>query len=140
MQIIGRLFAAGLGFLAAVLAAAVFLLVAEVGTSPENPVDADWFWGLFVVSSTVTASAIGAYVATPALVAILISEIFAIRSWMAFAALGGALGLTAASSIVVVSEAGSVTGVDATVLTAAGLVGGLAYWAVAGRTAGLRGR
>ncbi|ODN70297.1 hypothetical protein [Methylobrevis pamukkalensis] len=89
MLVIGRLFAASFGFLVAVVAAAVFLLAASVGTRPESAASADWFWALFTVSSFVTASAVGAFVAAPAAVLILVCELFAIRSWIVYAAAGG---------------------------------------------------
>ncbi len=136
MLVIGRFFAAMLGFIAAVLAAATFLLAVEVGTTPADPAAADWFWALFTMSSLVTATAIGAFVAAPAALVILVAEIFALRSFVLYAAVGGLLGLAAASGVVFVSGMEQTVRIDATVLAAAGIVGGLVYWFVAGRTAG----
>lgn len=136
MHIIGRLFAAAIGFIVAVIVAALFLLAAEVGLQPQSARDADWFYAMFTVSSIVTATGIGAFVTVPASIVILVTEFFALRSWVIYAAAGGAMGFAASKGVVLVSGQESTTGFDATVLMATGFVAGLAYWLVAGRMAG----
>ncbi|ODN70298.1 hypothetical protein [Methylobrevis pamukkalensis] len=47
------------------------------------------------------------------------------------------MGLAASQGVVLVTGAEQTTRIDATILAATGLVGGLAYWLVAGRLAGI---
>ena len=75
------------------------------------------------------------YVFVPAAIGVLISEAFAIRSWMFHVANGGLsawLGWALTQDIR--NEYRFLT--EPRILVAAGLVAGVAYWMVAGRTAG----
>ena len=75
------------------------------------------------------------YVFVPAVIGVLISEAFAIRSWIFHAANGGLsawLGWTLTQDIR--DEYRFLA--EPTILVAAGLVAGLAHWVVAGSTAG----
>jgi hypothetical protein len=75
------------------------------------------------------------YVFVPAAIGVLVSEAFAIRSWIFHAANGGLsawLGWTLTQDIR--DEYRFLT--EPTILVAAGLVAGLAHWIVAGSTAG----
>jgi hypothetical protein len=75
------------------------------------------------------------YVFVPAVIGVLISETFAIRSWIFHAANGGLsawLGWTLTQDIR--DEYRFLA--EPTILVAAGLVAGLAHWVVAGSTAG----
>ena len=51
MRAIGRIFAALIGFILAVVAAAMFMLAASVGFTPADPADSLWFWGNFGVGA-----------------------------------------------------------------------------------------
>ena len=70
----------------------------------------------------------------PGAVGILISEAFAIRSWI-FHALNGAIASWIGWQMYAVNDIGGSFN-DATFIFGAGLAAGFAYWAVAGRTAG----
>jgi hypothetical protein len=75
------------------------------------------------------------YVFVPAAIGVLVSEAFAIRSWIFHAANGGLsawLGWTMTQGIR--DEYRFLT--EPTILVAAGLAAGLAHWIVAGSTAG----
>jgi hypothetical protein len=134
MRAIGRLFAASIGFILAVVAAALFLLAAAVGVEPSDPADAAWFWGQFAVYGAITASYVGAAVFIPWAVAAMITEIFSIRSVFVHVGGGGILGM--GTSLLSRSPGTGPPAQDLTLLLAAGFVGGLVYWLVAGRMAG----
>ncbi len=72
-----------------------------------------------------------------ALVGIVASEIFEIRSWM-FQAANGAASAFLASHLYGLGLAEGLAFVSPDNMLTAGLVGGTAYWAVAGYTAGFR--
>jgi hypothetical protein len=71
----------------------------------------------------------------PAAVGVLIAEAFAIRSWM-FHALNGGLSAWIGWSIMQDAQDRYRFLTEPKVMVAAGLAGGLAYWLVAGWTAG----
>lgn len=144
MRAVGRIFATLIGYAAAVIAAAFFLLAARVGLTPEATETAGWFWAQFAIYGSFAANLIGASTVIPAVVLIVVAEIFRIRSFVAYAAVGGAFGLAAALGV------GSAGGVpapgdlalapNASLLVATGFIGGIVYWALAGRMAGLTPR
>jgi len=72
-----------------------------------------------------------------ALVGIIASEVFEIRSWM-FQAANGAASAFVASHLYGLGLAEGLAFVSPDHMLTAGLVGGTAYWAVAGYTAGFR--
>ena len=133
-----RLFAILVGYSLAILTAVFFihLLAWEslgFGSGTEDPV-AQWATVISVLLSTLFISY---YAFLPSALLITISEVQAIRSWLYFALSGGAVAL----SVVVLramdrTAEGAVVPVDA-VTIAAGLAGGIAYWLIAGRGAGM---
>jgi hypothetical protein len=126
----------------AVTVAAAFVIIvhwnalqAFLNTDPEAR--QDYFIALLVGGPllAVLLSSWGAYTFVLASIGVLISEGFAIRSWIFHAANGGLsawLGWTLTQDIR--DEYGLLT--DPTILVAAGLAAGFAYWVVAGSTAG----
>ena len=132
-----RLFVILFGYSAAVLTAVLFihLLAWEslgFGGGAENPV-AQWATVMSVLFSTLFISY---YAFLPSAVLITISELRAIRGWLYFALAGGVVALGAAVLRTMDAPAGSgIATVDAAT-AAAGLVGGLAYWLIAGQGAG----
>ena len=126
-----------LGFFCAALAASVFLHVLLLGGF-------DWRGGgapavaadrAYVSIAVVTL--IFAYMAfPPALLLVLAAEVFSWRGWLTYALAGGGIGL--AGSVFTATVNGTEwNGELILALVAAGMVGGLSYWLVAGRTAGL---
>lgn len=138
MRAVGRVFVTLIGFIVAVIGAALFLLVAELGVDvPTGDADFLRYTIDFVFAFGYVASLIGAAALAPAALLIIVSEAFAWRSVLFHILCGGALGGAAAlglSSRLAFAAPGSG---DATVLVATGFVGGCLYWLVAGRSAGL---
>lgn len=137
MRAVGRVMVTLVGFLAAVIAAAAFMMLARLGRAPLDPDVAVFFWGHFAVGLGVAASMLGAAALVPAFIAILASEILALRSIVFYLAAGAALALAAVFGLSpMIAPMAGASG-RATLMLAAGVIGGAVYWAVAGRTAGL---
>jgi len=119
-----------LGFIAACLAAGLFVAVAAYGADSLDR-DAVIWPAIFGV---LAAPVIGGLVALPALVAIAAAELLSWRSVLAYLLAGGAAGL--AAYLLAESTAGAISDKDAQLSMAAGAIGGFAYWLIAGRTAG----
>lgn len=151
LALIGRLFAILIGYAAATLSASAFLHLvwsrgADLGGDPSG-----FVVGSIAVSAGILAVMFANFAFFPAAIFIGISEIAGWRDWLAYAAAGAAVAI-------LVTAAGRY-GIDGTVFieppgparpreglsggpgalaetVAAGLVGGIAYWLVAGRGAG----
>jgi hypothetical protein len=124
-----------LGFVLACFAAGGFLVLAVIGTDGVNFTD---YGAETVVLVFATAIFVGGVAAAPAFIAIAIAEIFALRTVIFYLLAGGAIGLAAHLFNSVGDE--PISGADAQLFLATGCVGGLVYWLVAGRSAGLDGR
>jgi hypothetical protein len=128
-----------LGFTAAAVAGSLVVMVAswqliDVATSGREHGVGDAIFAA-VVGSAVLVVFVSVFMLLPASVGILISEAFAIRSWI-FHVLNGVvsawLGLQLYHAV-----AGGTQAIDQPmVIVAAGIAGGFAYWAVAGFSAG----
>lgn len=128
-----------LGYLAAVIAGACVILFgswhfAEVITSNHPDAFAYGVFG-FVIAGPILFVMILAVMWLPASVGILISEAFAIRSWI-FHALNGAVSAWAGWQLFSAFDTSDVPLNEPQYVIAAGLAGGFAYWAVAGWSAG----
>lgn len=139
MRAVGRIFAALIGFILAIIAAAVFMLSASVGLGPADPADSVWFWSHFGIGAAMTASYIGATALAPWAVVILVTEVFRLRSALVYLVVGGLLGLLPSFGL-----ASTIRPLDGdphgiAILVATGIVGGFVYWLVAGRMAGVDG-
>lgn len=128
---------------AAALGAGMLLLVVAHWNALQALADAspqaqqEWFLA-FIIAGPVLAlffSMMTAYAFTAAAVGVLISEVFALRSWIYHAANGGLSAWIGWSLMQDVRDEYRVFG-DPTTLVAAGLAGGLAYWLIAGWSAG----
>jgi hypothetical protein len=137
---LGRFAIILLGYLTASLAASAFINLIVVGlagfTTDEAPFVA---MGSIIFSIPFVALFVAYYAFIPSVGAILLAEIIGARDWL-FHSLAGAV-----VSIVVIgffwraAEPGDVIAGDprtAMTVIGAGLVGGMVYWLVAGRTAG----
>jgi hypothetical protein len=128
-----------LGYLSAVVAGTLVILLGS------------WKLGQFAVTSDPDAQAIGMFgfmfaspvllvlllsvMWLPASIGVLISEAFAIRSWM-FHALNGAVSAWIAWSMFGYIDDSRIPINQPVAIIAAGLAGGFAYWAIAGWSAG----
>lgn len=131
---LGAAVAIGMGIL--VLVAAHWnALQALAQASPDA--QEEWFFA-FVIAGPVLAlfvSMMTALAFTVASIGVLISEVFAVRSWIYHAANGG-LSAWIGWSLMHDIRAEYRVFTEPTTLVAAGLAGGLAYWLIAGWSAG----
>ncbi len=142
LRLILRLFLVPLGGVVAVTIAMILLVVAhwhEFAALADARPDEQGYWLLaFVLAGPVLAFLFSLAVALtllPAAVGVLISEAFAIRSWIYHAANGG-LAAWIGWSLMQDTQNDYRFLAEPKILVAAGLAGGLAYWVVAGSTAG----
>ncbi len=156
MDVVGRLFlrflVVPLGAVLAIAAGAACIVIAEWNAvqalvRANAQAQQDYVFAL-LAAGPLLVQVLSTWVvdmAVPAAIGILIAETFAIRSWIFHAANGGLsawIGWTMAQDV----RGDYHVLTDPRVLLAAGLAAGLAYWAVAGwsagfwRTVGRRGR
>lgn len=136
-RLAARLLLAPLGFTLGVVAA--FTTLAFIGAESLDrmallPEDIMLLGVDLSVNAVTVALLLAPLMAAPAIVAVLISEMFSIRSWIYHALAGGVCALAPWSL--------APTGLDGQIFTipqvlAAGILGGLTHWLVAGRAAGL---
>jgi hypothetical protein len=141
LLILGRLVIIFAGYLAASLAASAFLNLLAIGTLDiPSELLPDAMRGSFMVAVPLLAMFVAWLAFTPAFVFMVIAELAGKRDWL-FHAIGG--GIVAA--VVTVGYFWQPAGPGdwtsgntaiALALIGGGLVGGIAYWAVAGRMAG----
>jgi hypothetical protein len=140
MSFLWRLIVIAFAFLAASFAAGVVVVAAvmypELSSLDLGPVDRD----ALAVMAGFGFIFVSGFALLPALIMVLVTEAFTIRSLL-FYALGGALfGLGVYLAYTPFdTTAMSFAGVDRReleVMTGAGIVAGLVYWAIAGRRAG----
>ncbi|HVI29621.1 hypothetical protein [Hansschlegelia sp.] len=139
-RLAARLLLAPLGFACGVLAG--FAMLAFLTSKDLTPISAlpDEIVLLGYDMSVSAATALfllAPLMAAPAIVAVLIAEMFSIRSW-AYHAVAGAVTATLPWAL-------SPSGFDGPIFTApevvlCGLVGGLVHWLIAGRSSGLARR
>jgi hypothetical protein len=141
MSLIGRLFAIAFGFLFASLAAGLIvvgaLLVPALSDVVDGPVDQDAFnivlgFGFIFVSG---------FALLPALIVVLITEAFSIRNALVYAIGGALVGVACYLGLVPFDTStlrfDGIVRRHLEIMTGAGIVGGLVYWLIAGRNAGL---
>jgi hypothetical protein len=141
-RLILRLFLVPLGGAVAVTVAMILLVVAhwhEFAALADARPDEQGYWLLaFVLAGPVLAVLLSLAVGLTLLAAavgVLISEAFAIRSWIYHAANGG-LAAWIGWSLMQDTQNDYRFLAEPKILVAAGLAGGLAYWVVAGSSAG----
>lgn len=131
-----------LGAAAALCVGMLVLVVAhwkalQVLADASQEAQQEWFIA-FIIAGPVLAlffSMMTASAFTAATVGVLISEVFALRSWIYHAANGGLSAWIGWSLMQDMRDEYRVLS-DPTTLVAAGLAGGLAYWLIAGWSAG----
>jgi hypothetical protein len=140
MSLIGRLFVIAFGFLFASVAAGLvvvgMLLFPELSEIADGPIDPDALnivmgFGFIFVSG---------FALLPALVVVLITEAFSIRSALAYAIGGALVGVACYLGLVPFDPStlhfDGIVRRHLEIMTGAGIVGGMVYWLVAGRSAG----
>lgn len=141
MSLIGRLFAVAFGFLFASIAAGLIvvgaLLFPELSDIAGGPIDPNAMnivlgFGFIFVSG---------FALVPALVVVAVTEAFSIRSALVYAIGGAAVGVGCYLGLIPFDTStlrfDGVVRRHLEIMTGAGIVGGLVYWLVAGRNAGL---
>ncbi len=124
------------GFSCAAFAASAFGAALLAGSGPEVALPAPD--GPFYLIVSVLAALFAYHAFAPALAAILLAEFLGRRDWL-FHALAGAA-VAAAAVLLAWERAAPVSSADTMpflVMIACGLVAGIAYWAVAGRSSGV---
>lgn len=121
------------GFIAAIVAASLFMLVLVWGGMLRGDPETERLMSLAVgLSLPVVVAFTGYYAFVPGIMFAIVAEITSRRSWL-FHALGGMA--VAIIALAIRSDMTMRPGILMIVL-AAGAVGGTAYWLVAGRSAG----
>lgn len=149
---IGRLILVMIGFLAATLAASAAMhlfVLPRLGLGDEAA--GALVTAAYAFSIPFVALFVGYYALLPAAVVIAIAELWSVRRWLYHALGGGAVGLVLAMTFRANGVDGLSFGTDIEVLPpgnsifdfnllavmiGAGMVGGLAYWLIAGSTSG----
>jgi hypothetical protein len=139
LRLLLRFILVPLGYLAAVIAGACVILFGswKAGTlmlSEDADAAAAGLFGAFLAGPILLVMLLGS-MWLPASVGILISEAFAIRSWI-FHALNGAISGWAGWQLFSTFDQSGVPLNETQYIFAAGLAGGFAYWMVAGWSAG----
>jgi hypothetical protein len=140
MALIGRLFVILFAFLAACLVAGMIVVGAvlfpeftDLGTGPIDPSALNVVLGFGFIF-------ISGFALLPALLVVLVTEAFNIRGVLAYAVGGGLVGLACYLGLVPFDpETMHFDGIvrrHLEIMTGAGIVAGLIYWLIAGRTAG----
>src|SRR5215470_10891038 len=140
MALIGRLFIILFGFLAACLVAGMIIVIAvlfpEFSDLGAGPVDQ----GVFEILVGFGFIFISGFALLPATIIALITEAFSIRSVLAYAIGGAAVGAACYFSLVPFdTDSWQFNGIvrrHLEIMTGAGIVAGLVYWMIAGRNAG----
>lgn len=150
MLVLGRIILAFLGFVTACLAASATIHTLLLATT--TPLDGDVMQAVALVTVPIAAVAIGAFAFLPALVAVFIAEAWSLRGWLYHAIAGGLIGAACAAAYrnSAIDQALDM-GADLQIFPpgmalehsgllpvslAGGIVAGLAYWLVAGRSSG----
>ncbi|MBY0382609.1 MAG: hypothetical protein K2W78_11895 [Xanthobacteraceae bacterium] len=139
MALIIRLFATFFGFLAACFVASMVVLFALL--FPEMDLQT-----LDLNNDTMNVIAgfgfllISGFALVPALIAVLITEVFSIRSLLIYAVFGGIAGLCSYLAFVPFDPAtmtfDGIVRRHLEVMVGAGILGGVVYWLIAGHSAG----
>src|ERR1700709_2156599 len=140
MSLIGRLFVILLGFLAASLVAGricvgavLFPALSDFADGPIDPSALNIVLGFGFIF-------VSGFALLPALIVVLITEAFYIRSVLAYAVGGGVVGLACYLGLVpfdtTTLQFDGIVRRHLEIMTGAGIVAGFIYWMIAGRNAG----
>ncbi len=140
MSLIGRLFVILLGFIAAslvagaiVVGAVLFPALSDFADGPIDPSALNIVLGFGFIF-------VSGFALLPALIVVVITEAFYIRSALAYAVGGGVVGLACYLGLVPFDPAtlrfDGIIRRHLEIMTGAGIVAGMVYWLIAGRNAG----
>ena len=127
------------GFIAAAIVAGTSLaLLTRIVTFQEAGQVSDAGFGAGLVVAAFALASLTGYVAfIPSVIIILYSEFARRRDWLFYALCGGAIAAIAPLIIVLIGNGARTRGYEFFFMSvAAGMLGGIAYWMVAGRKAG----
>lgn len=128
-----------LGFAVAAMAASLFVHLVLIGVSHNTGEDLNGLIaGSLFVSIPFAALLIGYYAFLPGIVVLVLAELLSRRDWLFYALGGASASLPFLSRMLAGGSAdvGVTNSFVAPLALGAGMVGGVAYWAVAGRGAG----
>lgn len=139
MTIIFRFFVAMFAFGLACLAAAAVLVLGAAAPALPAPQD----WPLLTVFIFTVSAFIAAFAFVPAVVVILVTEVFGLRSVVFYAVAGGVVGLFCGYTLGFIEpwpqfRLDTPLNTNFELLAASGIAAGFVYWLVAGRSAGGR--
>src|ERR1051325_6346151 len=141
MSLIGRLFVILLGFLAASLVAGAIVGGAVLFPALSDFVDGPIDPGVLNIALGFGFIFVSGFALLPALLVVLITEAFYIRSALAYAVGGGVVGLACYLGLVPFDPAtlrfDGIVRRHIEIMTGAGIVAGVVYWIIAGRNAGV---
>ena len=140
MALIGRLFVILFGFLAACLVAGMIVVCAvlfpEFSDLGAGPVDS----GALNIIVGFGFVFVSGFALLPAMIVVLITEAFYVRSALTYAVGGGVVGLACYLGLIPFDPAtlrfDGIVRRHLEIMTGAGIVAGLIYWMIAGRNAG----
>lgn len=135
MALLGRIFVILFALFCASVAASAVLTVAVLSREWNDLLQLSWETGSLAVVVGLGGMVISAVALVPVLVAVGFAEAFSWRSVLFYAGLGLALGLWAYFGGYDLVDTGISR--DTEISAAAGIVGGLVYWLIAGRRAGV---
>jgi uncharacterized protein (DUF983 family) len=136
MALLARIFVVFFGFLLACVAAAMVVAVAvELPLWDELVERPPGHQGIAVMVA-LSAVFFAIYAMLPAMLLVALAEGFRLRSVLFYALAGGALALCSAYGFDLRSLRAGASPRGAEIMATAGIVGGLVYWALAGRNAG----
>ena len=136
-RLVTRLLLAPLGFVCALLAGVAmlaFMSSDEIATVAQFPDEVMLLGYDMSVNAATLAFLLAPLMAAPAVVAILLAEMFSIRTWV-YHAVAGAATLVLPWSMTPTGFEGPMFGAGQ--ILACGFIAGLVYWLVAGRSSGL---
>jgi hypothetical protein len=142
LRLILRLIVVPLGGVVAICVGTLIMVVAHWGAlealaRADAAAQEEWMIA-FAIAGPVLAmlfSMMAFYALVPAVVGVLVAEFFAVRSWI-YHALNGGLAAAIGWALMADMRNEYAAFADPKILVAAGLAGGLAYWLVAGWSAG----
>lgn len=134
-RLFGRLILVPLAFVVTLIAVGIFVAFSLATLDPDFSQSSEVHLLFTTLIGLFASGLLGGLVFAPAVIILLICEMFRLRSIFVYLAIGGAFGVMGAyvpapdvDSAVPVSED--------RILIAAGLIGGVIYWLLAGRSAG----